>query len=219
MVLKRNILFMAVCLVLSMSLQVLAGPTYSFVNVSNNNPVNAAIGEAQLSVEILDIGSGQVEFLFRNVGPDPASITDIYFDDSDLGILTLPFGFTDIVSINGVSFSPDAPPPNKVSPGDLPSGGDFTVTSGLSADSDGPQNGVNPGEQLGVTLFGNYASVLGYFDDATLRIGLHVQAMGKDGESESFINNGPVVPAPGALALAGIGMTFVGFLRNRKNAV
>lgn len=27
------------------------------------------------------------------------------------------------------------------------------------------------------------------------------------------------VPAPGALALAGIGMTFVGFLRNRKNAV
>ena len=213
MELKRKILFMTVCVVLSTSLQVLAGPTYSFVCWSNNSAVNAAIGEAQLSVEILDIGGGQVEFLFRNSGSDPASLTDIYFDDSGLGVLAAPMGFTDIVGT--VSFSQYA------APADLPGGSGFNTTAGLSADSDSPApiNGVNTGEQLGVTLYGAYGGIVDQFDNGNLRIGLHVQAMGTDGESEWFISNGPVVPAPGALALAGIGTLLVGFLRNRKNAV
>ncbi len=213
MKLEKYISFL-VCAVLIASLQVIAGPTYSFVCVSNNSAANAAIGESQLSVEILNMGGGQVEFLFINSGSDPASLTDIYFDDSGLGILSAPMGFADIVGT--VSFSQYA------KPGDLPGGSSFSTTTGLSADSDSPvsSNGVNTGEQLGVTLFGKYGSIVDQFDNGGLRIGLHVQAMGTDGESEWFISNGPViVPAPGAILLAGLGITLVGVLRNRKNAL
>jgi len=47
-----------------------AGPTYSFVNITNNDAGNAAIGQAQLFVEVDDPGDNRVVFTFTNTGPN-----------------------------------------------------------------------------------------------------------------------------------------------------
>ena len=75
-----------VVLRVSLALGVLSGGSahavsMGFDNISGNNAVDAALGEAQLSVDVTDPGGNQVLFTFFNTGPAAASITDIYFDD------------------------------------------------------------------------------------------------------------------------------------------
>jgi hypothetical protein len=209
-------LSIAAAVVLLLATSVSAAPTYTFQNITNNNATNAATGESQLSVELVDLGGNSVEFLFLNSGPLASSITDIYFDNGNLGTLSGPIGFTD--ALGTVSFAAGA------APGNLPGGNDvdFDTTSGLSVDSDAPvqPNGINPGEQLGLTLSGDYTDVVNQIAAGNLRIGIHVQGFANGG-SESFVNNPPttsVVPAPGSILLSGIGISIVGLLRNRKNA-
>ena len=198
--------------------------TYGFRAITNNSVADAAIGEAQLFVDVTDGGNGRVSFLFMNLGPAASSIADIYFDDgallgSDMQLFPL---------TSGVDFSQFADPKK------LPSGNtvNFNTSAGLSADSNPPAqpNGVNPGEKLEIT-FGLKEDVL--FSDILeamalslanpgvdmtdgLRIGIHVQGFA-DGQSESFVNSDPpdwappVVPLPsaawgGMVLMAGIGV-------------
>lgn len=197
-----------------------AAPTYSFTNITNNNAVNAAIGEAQLFVELFDPGPGQINFTFTNIGPAASSITDVYYDDGAL------LGIASIINTPGfVEFSQWATPP------DLPGGNlavpPFTTTLGFSADSDPPVQplGVNPGEFLGIIFNlqpgAVFADVVNNLASGALRIGIHVQGFANGG-SESFVNNGIAdgngkIPAPGALVLVSIGMGCVGWLRRRKS--
>jgi len=197
---------------------------FGFGNISNNDVLDAAIGEAQLFVDVIDEGPGQVRFDFINIGPDASSITDVYFEDGTvLGIASI-----DNYSDPGVSFSQLASPP------DLPSGNladpDFEVTTGFSADSDPPAQpmGVNPGEKVGIVFnlessiaFADVLAAIGLgFDPATtdpggntsLRIGIHVQGFDGDG-SESFV----AVPVPGAILLGLLGLGVAG-LKLRKHA-
>ncbi len=191
-----------------------AAPTFGFTNITGNNPANALIGENQLSVELIDFGGGQVEFLFRNIGPDPATIMQINFDDGDTSSISLPMGFTDITGI--VSFS-DPVNGNENLPGGNTVG--FETTTGFSADADTPQpvnNGISPGETLGITLTGDYSDVLADMLCGDLVVGIHVQSIGVDRNSESFITDIPVVPAPSAIALGIIGIGMVRNMRKRK---
>lgn len=188
--------------------------TYSFVGVTNTSSTNVATGQNQLSVNVLDSGSGTVSFTFANAGPLASSITDVYWDDQ-AGLL----GTMGAISgSSGVSYSQYA------SPGNLPGGQSigFSVSpSGASADSNsGPggvmKNGVNPGEWLTIVwslLSGaTYADVLaalnlGGDQPGSLRIGVHVQGFGNGG-SESFVNGTPApvpVPAAGILLIGALG--------------
>jgi len=189
--------------------------TYGFYHVVEPGDgatelADGAIGEAQLFVTVSDPCNSQVLFTFTNTGPKASSITDVYFDDGSL---------LSIASIDnsdpGVSFSSPASPPN------LPGGNNvsppFVTTPGFSADSDPPvqPKGVNPGESLGI-LFNlqdsrTFNDVINELNDTTLRIGIHVQGFDSGG-SESFVN----IPAPGALLLASIGLTLVGWIRRRE---
>lgn len=183
---------------------VVAGPIFGFENITNNNAGDAAIGEAQLTVELIDLGGGQVEFLFRNSGSAASSITEIYFDDGNPGVLSAPMGFTDIVG--NVAFSQFATPPVLSGGADI----GFVVTPGLSADSDAGSggvmaHGVNPGEQLGLTLFGDLSDIESMLMSGDLRIGLHVIGFASGG-SESFVNGISVVPAPSAALLVLVGL-------------
>jgi hypothetical protein len=194
--------------------------TYSFFNITGNNAVNAASGAAQLSVDVTDAGSGQVNFTFHNAGPAEMSITDVYFDDGTL------LGIASVTNGSGVDFAQGA------SPGDLPGGNNanpaFETTAGFSADSEPPAqpNGVNPGEELSIkfNLIGgqSFADTINALTlagaNGGLRIGLHVQGFANGG-SESFINNPTPVPLPAAawmgMALMGSGGA-VTFIRRRR---
>lgn len=174
-----------------------SGTTLSFACLTGNDPGDCAIGEAQLSVEISDVGNDTIRFHFRNSGVEPSAISEIYFDDGSLLLLAT------ITNGPGVDFVQDADPPN------LP-GGDlavppFQVTEGFLAEStpSPSQNGVGPGEwvkidftlQNGQTL----ADVLDELESGTLRIGVHVIGFASEG-GESFLN----VPEPSALALLAV---------------
>jgi hypothetical protein len=208
--------------------------TYTFNNITNNNATNAQIGEAQLTVDVSEVAghANQVDFTFRNVGPNASSICDVYFDDGTL------LGIADILQSSGVVFGPGA------SPKDLPGGNDidpaFHTTKGFSADSE-PEvqpNGVNPGEWLTIRFDlingSNYQMILGALNRGlllqpgdnpdnpdpnldTLRIGIHVQGF-PNGGSESFINGPPpsVVPEPSSLALALTGIAGLGYAGLRR---
>jgi len=205
--------------------------TYSFVGVTNTSFNNTQIGQNQLAVTVsaVALSSTSVDFTFTNTGANPASITDVYFDDGSL------LKISSITNGPGVSFAEGATPPI------LPGGNaiDFQ-TSGVgffTADSSTPVegNGVNPSESLTITfqlLPGQtYAQTIAALNlslqpgnigsDVTggLRIGIHVQAIGTNGNSESFVNGPAAVPEPASLATAGLGVLMgLGYAWRRKRA-
>jgi hypothetical protein len=185
--------------------------TLGFYCVSNSDPGNCAIGELQLSVDITSVGPSQVEFTFFNSGPDPSTITDVYFDDGSL------LGIAVLTNMVGVEFVTPAIPSNL--PGGNMASPPFVTTSGFSADAVPPpaSTGVDPGEQLGITfdLQGGQtiADVLLELQNGDLRIGVFVQSIQGTGGSESFINNPLVLPEPGTGLLVGFGLTWLGIRR------
>lgn len=201
-----------------------AAVTYQFTNITNNGTASSSTG-SQFQLTVSDYAPNKALFTFNNLGPAVSSITDVYFDDGTL------LGIASIINTTGVQFSQGATPPN------LPGGNTVGFTADWSADSDNPapKNGVNPGESLGIvfnlknnqtyddtvaaierTVNGQWVAGL-----AKLQVGIHVQAFA-NGKSESFIlkpnqpSPPPVVPAPAAIALAGIGTVAVGMLRRFK---
>ncbi|TWU14530.1 PEP-CTERM motif protein [Symmachiella macrocystis] len=202
-----------------------AGPILGFGRLSANSVGDSLIGETQLTVELSDVGSSQVAFIFRNAGPDASSIADVYFDDDGnlASIASLIDADDGVGGDLGVDFSPGANPPNIPARNNIsPS---FDVTVGLLADSDAPAqpNGVNPGEQLtvimnlmsGVTFADTVAAIDLAGAAGGLRIGIHVQGFASGG-SETFVNIPPdlpppppapgVVPEPSSMLLMAMGM-------------
>jgi len=201
---------------------------YGFYCITNNNPTNAAIGEAQLTVDVTSYGTNQVLFTLLNAGPQASSITDIYFDDGSLLALAALIDKDENGGLAGVDFTQEYFA--KVAPPDLPGGEsvslEFDATEYFKADSDSPvsSNGVGPEEYLGVIFdlqtdpyAKTLADVLNDLASGELRIGIHVQAIGISGDSESFINNPYVVPVPGAVLLGMLGLSVAG-LKLRKYA-
>lgn len=187
--------------------------TYSFEAITNNNAVDVAIGEAQLSVDVTDpLGANNVLFTFKNTGPFASSITDIYFDDGTLLALST------ITNGPGVDFSVGA------APGNLPGGNAlspaFNNTAGFASDSNPPTqpNGVNPGEWVSIlfTLQSGqeFNTVLDDLQSGALRIGIHVQGFATGG-SESFVHTSPI-PEPEIYAMLGLGLGLMGWVGRRK---
>ncbi|MBN2209893.1 MAG: PEP-CTERM sorting domain-containing protein [Sedimentisphaerales bacterium] len=179
----------------------------------SSNPANAATGEEQLSLEVSSPAANQVLFSFSNTAfnPLPASITDIYYEDT----LALLAGINHTIEGPGVDFGQGASPPK------LPRGKNlvpaFTETPGLSFDSESPvqPNGVNPNEYLGLLFYLTSGmtlnDVINALNEGNMRIGIHVQGFA-DGGSETFINDKtPIVPEPTTLTLMSLGLGLLSF--------
>jgi hypothetical protein len=184
---------------------------YTFGLITDNG--NGANLAGQLIVDVTAGLNGTVDFTFTNNVGIASSITDVYFDDGTL------LDLAGITSSAGVAFLDPA------SPGNLPSGNTasppFVTTADFSADSDSPitANGVNAaGEWLTInfTLQGlqTYQDTINALNSGALRIGLHVQAIGVPGGSDSYVNT---VPDGGVtMALLGMALTGLGLMARRK---
>jgi hypothetical protein len=177
--------------------------TITFFRVTSNNAENVASqfsvdlmdeAMAEMSFPAIDVASGDVLFVFRNVGPIDSAISEVFFDDGSL--LSQSAVFNSLVgSTSFVGGSAD--------PSNLPSGTnldpDFVATEAFSADAQGnPSLGGNPGDVFGISfdLIGSltFDDVVDALVDGSLRLGMHVRAIGAAGGSDSFANN--EVPPP-----------------------
>jgi hypothetical protein len=183
--------------------------TLGFTRITNNASVDPA---SQFSVVVSDAGSGLVDFKFLNNVGIASSITDVYFEDGTL------LAIAQITSSAGVSFSEGA------SPGNLPGGSavGFVATTGFTADSDPPAapNGVNSASEwltIRYSLQGGqtFDDTIASLNNGSLRIGMHVQAIGTEGESDGFVNT-VVIPLPTTAGLALAGLGAVAIRRRRK---
>ncbi len=220
-----------------------AAVSFGFGCITGNSVDSCAAGEAQLSLDVNDLGGGQVSFVISNSGPLPSSVANLYVQD-DLALL----GAVVSVSQNSlVDFELGGEPP--VLPGGTNVG--FQVDGSFAAMNPKPQWGVNPGESLTVVYDiggASFASLVAAIQAESLRFGLHVIAIqppcgekgedlrssssfgdegdwddgevGGDGDcdfSESFVNNPEPtsVPEPSLLTLLGGALAAGALIRRR----
>jgi len=185
-----------------------------------NDTGDMAAAQSQIFADVSALGGTQVLFDFRNNGPVACSLTDIYFRDGNIIQFNYLIDRDENGGDLGVDFSEGATPPE-------PPQGGGGWTSFFTTDSD-PQpggvmlNGVNngdpTGEVLGIVFDLSGGQTINDLEDAfkthDVETAIHVQGFLPQG-SEWLVNNG-VIPAPGAVLLAGIGVGLVGFLRRRR---
>jgi len=187
-----------------------------------------------------DPNTNEVLFTFWNNqsgsdAPIDSSICDVYFDDGPL------LNLAAIVNSKGVKFSRGARPRDFSGGNGMVPPFKTTKGFSSDSDSPTSHNGVNPGEWLGVVFtLGAHddgtpmtfydvdrALLVGTFlnknlppgvgpDDPlaplNLRIGVHVQGLPDDGESDLYVQH---VPVPGAAILGVVGLACMGISRRR----
>jgi hypothetical protein len=187
----------------------------SFFRVDPHNSSQNPASQFSCVMDVVTPGpGGQVSFTFTNAVGIASSISEIYFQDGPL---------LGEASLNQVGTNFSAGPAN---PGNLPGGNNLTppfiATELFSADAQGnPSNGIDTAsDSLRMTFHllnsKSFDDCVSALQTGDLRIGMHVRAIGTDGQSDSFVNNSiTAVPLPmtSTMAMAGLSMVM---LRRRR---
>lgn len=195
---KSNIAFLCVGAIAALGAPALAAPiNVSFTRITSNASVNV---ENQFNLVISDATATQVVFLFTNNVGVASSISEIYFDTSNV------FTGTAVLTQVGTSFAA-----GPASPGNLPGGNTasppFVANQVYSADAQGnPSVGINTATDSLTMTFTlasgtTYADLLAALQSGAFRVGFHVRSIAGS-NSDSFVN---VVPTPGCAALMTLG--------------
>ena len=203
--------------------QVEASYTYGFDRITSLGLIDVA---SQLSVEVVNSGSNQVQFNLRNDNSivSYSSIVEIYFDD-DSGTIQ-GFDATNPLEAVGGNVNISRYSVGSANPGFLQGQGTigFNPTPGLLADSNGHGYGVNDSSDVLGMLFDlntgqTYDDVIAALDGSTLRVGIQVRKINGINIRDSFVSNellaGPN-PEPGTLALLALGLGAILLNKRRK---
>ena len=177
--------------------------SFSFNCIAGDGGGECAIPLDQLSLDVTDLGGGEVSFTITNNDGEPSFVAGVYFED-EADVLD------DLASVqdgSGVDFQEGGAPP------DLPSGtvegfdADWAVTARPPAHS----NGAQPGESVTIVFElesgVSFDDLIDAMESGDLRVGVHAPAFDNRGNKSFLASAEAVVPEPGALALllAGLG--------------
>ena len=186
--------------------------TYNFSRVTNNGNENVS---DQIQLDVFQISSCRIGFTLSNQGSIDSIITAVYFDDElDL------FRDADLwTTSSGVSFKEEGE-----GSGNLPgsSNSDFDSDFWFNrASRHGASNGIN--NTLDASEYAVFSlklrdsdlslsSVYSALDDGDLRLGLHIQSIGSNGGSDSYVTEERRVNVPESgsnIALAAIAFAVI----------
>lgn len=169
---------------------------YGFTPISANSTENLS---GQVKLPVTEVQSGAL-FAFSNGAGVQSSITDIYFDQAATAV----FSSIEYHSASGAGVVFD----NQAAPTHLPSGRDIGFFADYSSDSSVRKggvvgNGVNSSGELVDSLglwanAANFNGLLAALASDDFRVGLHIQAIGGQGVSDSYVNQLNPVPLPAA---------------------
>jgi hypothetical protein len=180
--------------------------TFGFQKITNNNVEDLS---SQLSIDVTEIGSGQVQFKYTNNGSISSNIAEIYVDGG-VGILS---ASPTVVNFPGTNFSLGA------NPNALPGGNSVNVTDNKfndyaadnGSDGTGGANNNNEMVALNFNLVGgqDFDDVLGAITGGQLKFGAHIRSIGVADGSDSYVNTPnmitppPTEPVPEPLTILG----------------
>lgn len=171
------------------------------------NSNNASLSGIDLWVDVLDAPGPAIDFVFHNDSTASSFITAVYFETGLAGLS----GGSIVDQSAGVAFAAPATPTNPAQPAFLWGGSWAGNLASFDANSPSPTWGINEGglETLTVRLnaSGTNASAVAAAlnaDPRRWRIAQHVQGI------EGQFSVWSVTPAPGGLALLGLGGLVVG---------
>ena len=222
-----------VCASVTIASSASAGVVYGFSSITNNNAETAAAGEAQLAVELIEVGPNLVEFYFTNVGLDPISLMRLYWEDPQ-GLLEAIQGWSTSTPTSslpefGVDFSGGDANPSAL-PGSSAQINDYSIQ--VSNDGGAYANGAGPGEDVSVTFNTNtaYTELLAALKSGGVAVGGSGGGSSSSDAYESFLAvphpedsesraavTPTAAPSPTA-ALAGLGLLGLMATRRRRRA-
>ena len=194
----RSVLTILVLLLLSAPASAI---TFGFGCITNNDAGDCAIGEAQLELEVVQMGDAAL-FTIRNLGPAASVVEAVYWSDPSGEILGTIWQVTETEAVSydiGLWIQHPA----------LIGGEQISWQLGIVAENPHLDQGAGPGEEVVIKIDirdgSSFEALIAALTSREIQVGVNLNGYESDG-NESFV----LVPEPAVgLLLLGAGVAFV----------